>query len=171
MNPQLELSHLQGGSTKDAKPGGLGLVQFSIRCPCNAQVVLERCKEVMFQVANNTMEPWPSTEVWETTLPNWFVSTCAPEVSNAESERWLSWWRSLPSEQQAQAVSEKQWTLRAWVYWFQRDQRNWFWWDARIENDSCLQIFLQVDDWPCAMGAFEWLMRASGGLEVVESEG
>ena len=56
--------------------------------------------------------------------------------------------------------------LSGWVYWFQPGKREWFWWDAAVDTDTRFWVALEQHDWPCPVGAFEWLLRASGALEV-----
>jgi hypothetical protein len=99
-------------------------------------------------------------------LPGWFVEACAPERSPAESEKWLRWWRDLHLDEQTQIAREQQSTLGDWLYWMEPSERQWYWWDGAVENPERMSIVVQVESAPSALGAREWLLRASGAVEI-----
>ena len=88
-------------------------------------------------------------------------------MSHEEAERWVAWWRTLAPADKARAESEKRWTLEDWLYWLTPSQRQWFWWDAVTDGDHALRVTVEVADWPTALGALDWLLRAAGASEVV----
>ena len=166
MTSKEELRHLQFGPAAPERPVGLGLLRFTALCQPNADRVLKRSKEVMCILLQHVSGEWPFLDEWSNILPEWFVLKCAPETTEEEDERWLAWWRKLSIDQQAQAMMEKRWTLSGWIYWFQPGKREWFWWDAAVDHDTRFRVSLENHEWPCPVGAFEWLLRASGALDV-----
>jgi hypothetical protein len=103
-------------------------------------------------------------------MPAWFVESSAPEQSREEAERWLSWWRNLSAEEQAQVTRAQRWTLADWLYWLEPSERQWFWWDSVIESPDTLQVIVEVSGWPAPLGALDWLLRAAGAAEVAHEE-
>lgn len=84
---------------------------------------------------------WPSVDEWKQALPAWFVDSCV-------------------DDRELKDCVLDQWSLRAWVYWFQPDQRAWRWWDAE-PLDSKLRVHLLVRERPYLRGALEWLLRVA----------
>jgi hypothetical protein len=125
---------------------------------------------VLRAVLDHAGPSWPSLSEWRQVLPTWFVESSAPEQSRDEAERWLGWWRSLPAEEQALVTRAQRWTLAGWLYWLEPSERQWFWWDAAVENPDTLRVFVEVSGWPTPLGALEWLLRAAGAVEVTHKE-
>jgi len=166
MNYYKEQERLRNGSHSDEVPDGAGLVRFVITCPNNSSDVLTRAREVLESILCHSGGDWPADERWREVLPSWFVSTCAPDMTNEEAAHWLGWWRSLPFEKQAQAEREKKWTLSNWIYWFNPEERQWYWWDASITSPSSFEVVVEVKQWPVPWGSLNWLLRASGADTV-----
>lgn len=99
-------------------------------------------------------------------LPSWFVEACAPEESKKEALQWLERWRALPPAEQAAASARARWSLLDWLYWMDPARREWHWWDAQLVDQQTLKLLVEVDSWPAPLGAVEWLLRASGALEL-----
>lgn len=78
----------------------------------------------------------------------------------------MDWRRALPAEQQASVVDDKKWTLSAWLFWLQPDERQWYFWDSRVESKNQLRVQVQIVDYPL-LGALEWLLRSAGARDVV----
>lgn len=133
--------------------------------------VLERSRAVMLAILEHSGSQWPTVEEWSSLLPPWFVGACAPEMSREEAERWLSWWRSLGPAERARTESERRWTLADWLYWLTPSERQWFWWDAEVDEGGELRIAIEVEGWPTALGALDWLLRAAGAMEIIHEEG
>jgi hypothetical protein len=166
MNNGAELQRLRAGPMPDSHPGGIGLVQLVAHCAANAAVVLERCKQTLTIVLEHSATNFPTDEEWGRLLPQWFVERCAPEPSSQERGRWLRWWKSLSPVEQARTEREKRWTSSNWIYWFEPDTREWFWWDAKILNENELRVIVQVSNFPFPWGALDWLLRGSGATDV-----
>lgn len=83
-------------------------------------------------------------------MPEWFVAACSPE----------------------RTAEKTSWTLADWLYWMEPDERQWFWWDARIDGEGATTVLVEVPRWPSATGALEWLLRAAGAssVKVVDAE-
>jgi hypothetical protein len=145
----------------------VGTVTVVGSCPGNAADVLARCREVMSVVLEYQTGEWPDVEAWRRLLPDWFVEACVDE-SAEETERWLAEWRSLPPDQQAAADEGKPWSLSDWLYWLEPDEREWFWWDARVDDENCVRVEVEVAGWPTPLGALAWLLRTAGAVVSVE---
>ena len=147
MDADRELAHLREGAAAEAPPGDLD--ELLVSCPEGAERVLAGVREVLEVVLAHQTGPWPSVDEWKQLLPEWFVSSCVDD------------------RQVRDCVLDK-WSLRAWTYWFQPDQRGWRWWDARAEGDR-LHVWLLVEERPYLRGALEWLLQTAGAEEVADS--
>ncbi len=161
MNRAEERRRFQSGVEPKEKPAGLGPIHLIAHCPGNAEDVLRKCRETLAIVLEQDEANWPTTETWRSLLPQWFVSESAPEISQEEAERR----RRLPIEERKR-LSEEAWSVSAWVYWFQPTMREWFWWDAVVEDPNTLSVAVEVNGWPFPWGALKWLLRASGAASV-----
>lgn len=165
-----EQRHLEAGPRSGEVPTGVGLVDVVASCNGGADQLLERVRDVLRTVIDHQAPEWPSTTTWRTLLPSWFVEACADEMSPSETEAWLSWWRSLPTEQQAAAMNDMRWSLADWLYWFEPEQRQWFWWDATAERDDQVRVVVELAGWPAPFGALQWLLTAAGATDVTIDE-
>jgi len=158
---------LASGADASEKPSGIG-VQFAISCPFGADEVLTKAKDILKIVGDAAIAGWPFNKNIIVKLPDWFTAACSPEMSPEDAQRWLTWWRSLSPREQRKAELEKGWSLENWLYWMEPDNRQWFWWDAKIiDNDIALAI--EVEGWPFPWGSLRWLFLASGA-SAIETE-
>lgn len=116
-------------------------------CPDGAEAVLERVREVLDAVLANSGGPWPPLDDWKRLLPAWFVAACSDDVA-------------------VQSCVLDKWSLRAWIYWLQPEQRKWRWWGATAEGPDRLRIVLLVLARPYLRGSLEWLLKASGAASA-----
>ena len=74
-------------------------------------------------------------------LPPWFVGRCVDDgvVQTCNLDRW---------------------SLRAWVFWLQPDNRRWWWWAAETGPDA-IGVTVLVRSKPYLRGSLEWLFKAS----------
>ena len=171
MTPEHELHHIDNGPDPLEAPGGIGLVTFDVDCDGNAQQVYERSREVLRIIVQQYEKPWwPPLEEWKRILPQWFVEACAPEESHEEAERWSKWWRNLPREEQRRVEAEQRWSVDNWIYWFEKVNRHWWWWDALVDSPDEMRVAVQVEGWPFPWGSLRWLLKASGADEVTSEE-
>jgi hypothetical protein len=49
------------------------------------------------------------------------------------------------------------------------NMRQWFWWDAIIDDACTIRIAVEVEAYPFAWGSLEWLFKASGAT-IVQAE-
>ena len=167
----VELQRLQNGPALDERSGGIGTVRFLVRCSFGTRDVLAKAKEVLKIVDEATLAGWPVAGDLTPRLPEWFVSACVAEMSPEQANKWLSWWRSLPPEEQRKAEIEKDWSLENWLYWMQPSNRQWFWWDAKVLEDyDHIALAIEVEAWPFPWGALRWLFRAAGASAVEAEE-
>lgn len=165
-----ELRHLLEGPAANEKPAGMGTVRFIAQCDGDSWQVLSKAKTVLTELDQVAIKDWPPDSAWREVLPDWFVARCAPERTRDEAEEWLKWWRTLPADEQARVENEKAWSLSDWLYWFQPENRKWFWWDAAELDANKIVVAVEVDDWPFPWAALAWLLRASGATRVDAEE-
>lgn len=87
---------------------------------------------------------WPSLDEWRELLPAWFVDACSDDVhvTNCVVDRW---------------------SLRAWIYWFQPEQRRW---ELRSIDAAGERLLIDVEptgQGSLLLGALEWLVKTAGG--------
>lgn len=162
--PSEELRHLNEGPRVDELPGGLGLFEVQVLAPRLAAEVIARAKAVLRAVVS--MSPDELRQGWGPRLPRWFTEACSPEQTEGAVEAWLSWWRDLDPEARALAASERPWTLADWTHWMHPEERQWFWWDARVGDCDSAVVSVEIPGWPPAVGALVWLLRVAGADEV-----
>jgi hypothetical protein len=161
-----ERRHLLEGPWLEERPGGSGLVRVVAGCPGDASAVNARAREVMISVLDGTVSPWPSVDAWRSILPDWFVAACAPDRSAEETEEWLTRWRSLTPTEQGRATREQKWALSDWLFWLEPSERQWFWWNSGTTNANTVYVVVEVAGWPAPLGALDWLLRASGAIDI-----
>ena len=173
MKPDEELRHLIDGSNSADVLNNPDIMIFKISCTNNAQLVLQKCKEIMQLILYHQTENWPSEEKWYKLLPKWFVDVCSPETTSEEDEEYLAKWRQL-SPQEQMLLEESPWSVMEWVSWFEPNddpynQRYWFWWDAFIVDPDTLIIAVTIIDLSIPYGSLFWLLKASGAIDIKET--
>lgn len=162
--PPEELRHLVEGPRQAEVPGGVGLLEVRVSAPGAAAEVIARATAVLRVVVS--MSPDDFRGSWAKRLPRWFVDGCSPERTGEADEAWLSWWRGLEPEARTLAARERPWALADWMHWMHPEERQWFWWDACVENAGSAVVLLEIPGWPPAIGALEWLLRVAGAASV-----
>ena len=111
---------------------------------------------------------WPADEEWDYLLPQWFVTQCAPEMSEEELADWLGKWKKLSyhSKRKQEQNERIQWALLDWIYWFCPDssERLWQWWGSKVINDNEIQIIIECFDFPIPHDALIWLCHCAEGV-------
>jgi hypothetical protein len=74
-------------------------------------------------------------------LPDWFVERC---IDDAE----------------IQTCEVRRWSLRAWRYWLDPENRRWWWWEARVDGDT-IRLTVLVRARPYLRGALDWLFTVA----------
>lgn len=136
-------------------------IRVSIKCPQGAEICLRKMRAVLEPI-ETWKGPWPSTDEWSRILPTWFVSACSASPSAEESRAWLEHWRTLPQAEQTEMTRKLEWSLENWLYWMKPEQATWHWVSASTTSNIELDVVLDLEGWPTALGAFEWLARAAG---------
>jgi hypothetical protein len=138
------------------------IIQIKLTCPNGADVCLARMRGVLdaIDATNAAGEPWPMLKEWERRLPSWFVAACGPETLDPVRP-WIE-----RSEEEKATIRAAPWSLPDWLHWLQPSEQCWRWVDAKILGHKALQVSLEVDGLPVALGAFEWLATASGATEI-----
>jgi len=140
-----ELDRLQHGPAP-GEPIPSDLVSVGAHCPDGAEPLLARVREVLAVVIVQP-SPWPSTDAWRELLPGWFVDACSDD------------------ERITTCVVDK-WSLRAWIYWFQPEQRRWLWWDATPDGDLLTIRVKPTGVGSLLLGTLEWLLKAAGATSA-----
>lgn len=161
-----EFRRVNSGPRPDEIPGGLGLIEVEVLAEGAVLDVIEKSRDVLRAVLCMTLDEWRLPDAGTARLPEWFVAACAPERPPEVDAQWLVWWRALDLEAKARAADERPWTFADWLHWMHPDERQWFWWDARIDADGTATVVVEVLEWPSATGALEWLLRAAGASSV-----
>lgn len=169
MIPPEELRHVTEGFRPGEVPGGAGLVEIIVH-GTDARSVLARVREVLHAVLDQSGSGWPDVADWRHLLPEWFVVASAPEHTHRDNEDWLTWWRQLSPDERVKVEQDQPWSLTDWLHWMQPDNRTWFWWDADVEDEHTMKVYVEVIGWPAPLGALEWLLKAAGASEVWQQE-
>jgi hypothetical protein len=136
-----ERDRIERGPDPDESPPA-GATALTYACAGDAGEVLGRVREVLVEVIP-APRPWPSLDGWRERLPRWFVEACSDDVLIST------------------CVVDK-WSLRAWVWWFQPEQRRWTWWDGQATGDELVITVVPTDAGSLLLGALHWLLEASG---------
>ena len=79
-------------------------------------------------------------------LPGWFVEQCVDDAG-------------------IQTCELKKWSLRAWKYWLDPENRRWWWWEAQA-GDGEVRLTILVRARPYLKGSLDWLFTASAAESV-----
>lgn len=159
-----ELYRLINGIEATEKTNSMEYVEFKIKCRSNSFDVLSKCKEVLKIVLCNNENAELTIDEWKKLLPLWFIEKCAKELSKEEAEERLN----LTIEERRLIAKNESWTLSDWIYWFKPQERQWYWWDAKIVDFNTIHLVLECYGWPFAWGALRWLWKVCGAFECEE---
>jgi hypothetical protein len=179
---QREFRRIRAGPGRDELPDSTIIDHVKARCEGSAELVLERTREVLEAVLSHMRDAGLTTDGWRSILPDWFVAACAQERSPDAVDPWEVELSRVPREQRFQWVLEhprhtarelhtdKPWRVSAFVFWFKPENREWWWWDARVEDANALTIHLCVED-DYSYGALVWLLKTAGATRVESAYG
>jgi hypothetical protein len=74
-------------------------------------------------------------------LPVWFTSLCVDDSA-------------------IQTCNVDRWSLRAWKYWLEPENRRWWWWAAETDGEE-IRFTALVRERPYLRGSIDWLFKAS----------
>jgi hypothetical protein len=117
-------------------------ITLAADCTGGAETGLDRVREVLDLVLA-PRPAWPSTDEWARILPAWFVAQCTDDV-------------------RVQNCVIDKWSLRAWVWWFQPDQRRFRVVDARAAGERLELVLEPTGQGSLLTGALEWLLKCAG---------
>ena len=160
-----EAQRLRLGPEPSQKPGEIGTAIINVKCSKGAESVLGKVKEVLTIVLNQ-YAVWPSLAEWKRTLPMWFVHACRAEITKEEADREQKQSRSLSPQARARYESTIGWSLEDWLYWFEPQNRHWFWWNASIEDPTTIRLEIEISEWPFPWDDLRWLLRCAGAHDV-----
>jgi hypothetical protein len=143
-----------------------------------ADAVLTRVREALDVVLAQSPAAWPSTDAWLKLLPSWFVDQCRKEYEPEAEHPLVAQLRSLPADQWVPFYQEHRdewppkpppdpdfrWTVSAFVYWFLPSERQWWWWNAQVQDADHLVVETAPFDLPYAWEHLDWLLYAAGAL-------
>jgi hypothetical protein len=162
-----EVRHLADGPRQNELPDDELLVRVWLRSEAPVHAVVAKCKQVLDTVVQIDGDSWPSEALWAKILPVWFVEGCAPEESAEQKQQWLDWWRTLNDQDRSVAAQDREWSLAAWLHWFQPAERQWYWWDGEPVDETHGLITVATQGLPVPLGALRWLLRVAGADEIV----
>ena len=169
-----EERRLLQGPGENENIGGLGTIRYIIHCNGNASLVLKRSKDVLLKVNRAFQERVPEEEEWYSLLPDYFVYSCRPDVPLEQSQKEVELDRKLLNclslEDRGIWCDLERWHLSSWIYWFQEENRYWYWWDSYVHENSHIFVAIEVHEWPYPSGNLSWLFRGCGAYSVKESE-
>ncbi|WPC41181.1 hypothetical protein [Clostridium sp. JS66] len=155
-----ETLRLIDGLSSDEKVNCESLSMFTIKCNQDSSNVLAKCKEVLKIVLENNENIELTLEDWKKLLPKWFIEKFGKEITQEEAEERIK----LPIEERM----EKAWRLSAWIYWFEPNERQWYWYDAKVIDNNTIHLLVECEGWPFAWGALEWLFKVCGAIAIEE---
>jgi hypothetical protein len=142
-------------------------VELAGKCAGNGREVARRVDEIFAIVTTaQTLAEWPGDEAVAAQLPAWLVGGCAPEQTPAEVTRSLARWRTMSPEEKATDARTEAWTLRDLLHWMHPDECPWR--SPRVvqASNDLVRVILEVDGWPVAHGAVDWILRVAGAYDV-----
>lgn len=74
-------------------------------------------------------------------LPAWFIDLCVDDT-------------------RVQSCTLDRWSLRAWRFWLQPENRRWWWWAAECVGEE-VRLAVLVRGRPYLRGSLDWLFKAS----------
>ena len=119
------------------------MITLEAACPSGAEPVRARIEEVL-AIVFAPRDRWPTLDEWRSLMPRWFVDECSDDVRVQD------------------CVIDK-WSLRAWIYWFQPDQRRWTWAGAEASGERLLMHVEPTGQGSLLLGTLEWLVQTAGG--------
>lgn len=172
----LERERFSHPPDSNVRSTGIGIARFVVSCESNALEVLKLAKETLEIITSYYEVEWPSLEKWKNILPGIFVNSCAPEITKEESDLKIAYRRSLPWEEQSKLLAEDEmWSLDAWLYWLEPENREWFWWKAYEFDDEAIKnthflVEITVYDEPFLWGSLKWLFKGCGAIDVISTD-
>jgi hypothetical protein len=174
-----EEQRLLNGPYENEKIGGLGTNRYIVRCNGDAKLVLERVKEILLKVNRTFQERKPQEQEWFSLLPDYFIYRCRPERVPEQNEWDKEFDRKICEFLQKEKRKNYKklatawnnltwWELTSWIYWFEEENRYWYWWDSYVHEDSHILVAIEVHEWPYSSGNLSWLFRGCGACYVIE---
>ncbi|MCG3464226.1 hypothetical protein L7750_17420 [Xenorhabdus bovienii] len=121
------------------------IVDYIANCnESSASDILDKVKEILLLIHENSFSTWPSIDKWSSILPKEFVSSFSDSDDSDD------------------------WTLNDWLYWLEPENRAWFLWDVKELGSKCLKISIVVYEHPFPWEALEVLFMKMGTDELEE---
>lgn len=146
-----------------------GFMRFTLRAQSkhHAKTVIDKTVGLLKAVDKGALEPnWPPLDYWNRSLPSWFIGACEPCKGQTEALRWLSWFNALSESKQRDVESKQKWSLPDFLYWFEPQNRHWYWWNAQLISEGFAEIGVIARSWPFPVGSLKWILRASGANDI-----
>lgn len=165
MSQREELRRIRWGPEPGEQPGGLGTVRIMARCAGDAEQVLQRTRAALEILCAH--DNWAEAHADQgPDLPEWLTRRFAPEPSAQELKEYLK----LSYEEKIRREQNAAWSRKEWLYWFQPENRYWYWWDAEARGENTIVIAVEVSEWPFPWDSLKWLLRAAGAVSVEAEE-
>ncbi len=148
----------------------LDVSQYSFLYKSNPKLIVENIKEIILIIDRISIsrDDWPTVDEWKKILPRWFTSKFLPDRTEAEKKKFILEWDSADVDRKSKIeMQDTKWRLKNWIYYFETDKRDYFIENIEIMESKILLTIASID-LPFSIGPIEWLIRASGGYELVE---
>ena len=168
---QQELLRLSSDNTKEITCKNFGSVKLSvISNSLHSLDVLTKVKFIMTIIADKSIKGWPEIEEWKKLLPEWFNDSLRSPYTKVEMEAELSKWRRLSPNDRLEYEKRVKWDMVNWIQTMSPQSRAWLWMDGIIKNDSSLEIYILIKEYPFPWDNLRFLLQASGAIEVEMNE-
>jgi len=141
-----EIERIENNVLGEKPSGVIVTMSFSTSKP---RETLEKIISVLMVILSALKENvWPEDTWWKDNLPEWFVESFDHSLEEIMRDESL-------------------WDFGSWVDAIK--YRGWEWWSS-IASDGTIKIYIEAQDDPYAIEAFEYAVRVSGGCEIAITE-
>lgn len=167
---QFEYARLNGVVETESSPGFAGRVEFIVVADSPVTDVMKKSEEILKLIDEISIDGWPSLEEWKSSFPPWFLQKFERELTPEEANAALREWQLSRSDDSKITADELEysWTFSNWIYWFEHENRSWFWSHEKIESQSRARLFVDFIEYPFAWGALDWLLKCCGATSLEE---
>jgi hypothetical protein len=169
----IEHRRLLYGLDKEERTVGIGTWPYWFYCDGNADLVLQRVKQLLALVNEDTVvAQWPDDDGWLRRLPEWFLQadaaadtrSKAPHVRSDRPSHFQDVPVPLPFPDEHFSPLEWTWAMMPGETPNCPDsiERFWYWWDAVVVDSNRIEAAIDHLDMPVTSPYYRWMFRAAG---------
>lgn len=156
-----------------SKPTEVGTVRFLGSCSSGAKEIIAQAKNILTLINSYYGKGWPSIDEWQHLLPTEFIKQFRTERTAQEIEYLKAEYQKRLADSSYKIATQDQWTLSDWLYWFEDENREWFWWGAYPSEDQPQSnqnfiVVVKILGWPFPWAALKKLFEACGATNLEE---